>query len=176
MGTTEMKLFLSLYTFTISKSDSIFTNDKDFDCNVECYKELIKESLKCDLNDDYDENEIEQCHIETLQKWWYSCLGDYCGATLPEGVCAERCIPPLEEGMAKCDDALANGEINQIEHYLCVMGPGGPGPTWELCSAECVCEQPFCNCIPPEEGNSSESGFQPNLRDTVIHCYPDPEE
>ena len=134
--------------------------------------------MKCDLNDDFDEIEIEQCHVETLQNWWYGCLGDYCGATLPEGVCAEKCIPPLEEGIALCDgkisndflasthfgpsrsdpsghslfeicadsdlflDALANGEINQIEHYKCVMGPGGPGPTWEQCTAECICDQP----------------------------------
>ena len=73
-------------------------------------------------------------------------------------------------------DALANGEINQIEHYKCVMGPGGPGPTWEQCTAECICDQPFCNCVPPEEGTSSETWFQPNLRDTTITCYPDPEE
>ena len=59
--------------------------------------------MKCDLNDDFDEIEIEQCHVETLQNWWYGCLGDYCGATLPEGVCAEKCIPPLEEGIALCD-------------------------------------------------------------------------
>ena len=71
--------------------------------NVNIFRELIRESLKCDLNDDFDEIEIEQCHVETLQNWWYGCLGDYCGATLPEGVCAEKCIPPLEEGIALCD-------------------------------------------------------------------------
>ena len=27
-------------------------------------------------------------------------------------------------------DALANGEINQIEHYKCVMGPGGTSIIW----------------------------------------------
>ena len=73
-------------------------------------------------------------------------------------------------------NALANGEITQGEHYKCVMGPGGPGPTWEQCTAECICDQPFCNCVPPEEGMSSETWFQPNLRDTTITCYPDPEE
>ena len=73
-------------------------------------------------------------------------------------------------------DALANGEITQIEHYKCVMGPGGPADTWERCTADCICDQPFCNCVPPEEGMSSETWFQPNLRDTTITCYPDPEE
>ena len=171
--------------------------------------------MKCDLDESLDAEELEQCHVQNVQNWWYGCLGDYCGATLPEGVCAQKCIPPLEEGIALCDgkvffihrsctieaeiladvgqklclkthqavmphnvflDALANGEINQIEHYKCVMGPGGPGPTWEQCTAECICDQPFCNCVPPEEGTSSETWFQPNLRDTTITCYPDPEE
>ena len=80
------------------------------------FRELIRESLKCDLNDDFDEIEIEQCHVETLQNWWYGCLGDYCGATLPEGVCAEKCIPPLEEGIALCD-----GKISKTWHW-----PGRP--------------------------------------------------
>ena len=71
---------------------------------------------------------------------------------------------------------MANGEITQIEHYKCVMGPGGPADTWERCTADCICDQPFCNCVPPEEGMSSETWFQPNLRDTTITCYPDPEE
>ena len=74
---------------------------------VNVFRELIRESLKCDLNDDFDEIEIEQCHVETLQNWWYGCLGDYCGATLPEGVCAEKCIPPLEEGIALCDGKIS---------------------------------------------------------------------
>ena len=73
-------------------------------------------------------------------------------------------------------EALANGEITQIEHYKCIMGPGGPADTWERCTADCICDQPFCNCVPPEEGMSSETWFQPNLRDTTITCYPDPEE
>ena len=50
---------------------------------------------------------MEQCHIENVQNWWYGCLGDYCGATLPEGVCAEKCIPPLEEGVALCDGKIS---------------------------------------------------------------------
>ena len=82
-------------------SDSKLLLATTADANV--FRELIRESLKCDLNDDFDEIEIEQCHVETLQNWWYGCLGDYCGATLPEGVCAEKCIPPLEEGIALCD-------------------------------------------------------------------------
>ena len=56
-------------------------------------------------------NRAMTCHVETLQNWWYGCLGDYCGATLPEGVCAEKCIPPLEEGIALCD-----GKISKTWH------------------------------------------------------------
>ena len=87
-------------------SDSKLLLATTADTNV--FRELIRESLKCDLNDDFDEIEIEQCHVETLQNWWYGCLGDYCGATLPEGVCAEKCIPPLEEGIALCDGKISN--------------------------------------------------------------------
>ena len=43
---------------------------------------------------------------------------------MPDGTCDKRCTPVLEEQLKECDDALANGEINQIEHYKCVMGPG----------------------------------------------------
>ena len=84
------------------KNNRIATTSDD---NI--FRELIRESLKCDLNDDFDEVEMEQCHIENVQNWWYGCLGDYCGATLPEGVCAEKCIPPLEEGIALCDGKIS---------------------------------------------------------------------
>ena len=150
------------------------------------------------MNPDWEDAEIEQCAEDAVKNWWHGCMGDYCGAKLPEGVCAQKCIPPFEEDLKVCDgkflsgwfwdkirmkhikkillDALANGEITQIEHYKCVMGPGGPADTWERCTADCICDQPFCNCVPPEEGMSSETWFQPNLRDTTITCYPDPEE
>ena len=86
-------------------------------------RELIRESLKCDLNDDFDEIEIEQCHVETLQNWWYGCLGDYCGATLPEGVCAEKCIPPLEEGIALCDGKIPNDFLALTQLVLPIRIP-----------------------------------------------------
>jgi len=100
-------------------------------------------------------------------------LGDSCGATLPEGVCGELCIPPFEEEVAKCDEALENGELNQLEHYMCIMGPGGPGETWENCTADCICEQPFCNCEPPEDRDQIREGFTRkwDLRDVTIICY-----
>ena len=43
---------------------------------------------------------------------------------MPDGTCDKRCTPVLEEQLKECDDALANGEINEIEHYKCIMGPG----------------------------------------------------
>ena len=64
---------------------------------------------------------------------------------------------------------LESGEISKIEHYKCVMGPGGPAETWELCTADCICEQPFCNCEPPETAVGYSKNW--NLRDTTIICY-----
>ena len=69
---------------------------------------------------------------------------------------------------------LANGEIDNIEHYMCIMGPGGPAETWELCTADCICDQPGCNCIPPESisiqhGTSKYEVY--NLRETEVICY-----
>ena len=70
-------------------------------------------------------------------------------------------------------EALASGELNQLEHYMCIMGPGGPGETWEKCTADCICEQPFCNCEPPEDRDQIREGFTRkwDLRDTTIICY-----
>ena len=59
--------------------------------------------MKCDLDESLNAEELEQCHVENVQNWWYGCLGDYCGATLPEGVCYGECVPALEEGIQKCD-------------------------------------------------------------------------
>ena len=36
---------------------------------------------------------------------------------MPDGTCDARCTPVLEDMVKECDDALANGEISEIEHY-----------------------------------------------------------
>ena len=36
---------------------------------------------------------------------------------MPDGTCDARCTPVLEDMVKECDDALANGEITEIEHY-----------------------------------------------------------
>lgn len=53
------------------------------------------------------------------------------------------------------------------------MGPGGPGATWEKCTADCICDQPFCNCVPPERRDEIRKGVTKkwDLRDTTIICY-----
>ena len=56
-------------------------------------------------------------------------------AIMPDGSCDAECTPTLEEQIRACDEQLASGEINAIEHYICVMGPGGPGEQWETCFA-----------------------------------------
>ena len=54
---------------------------------------------------------------------------------MPDGSCDAECTPTLEEQIRACDEQLASGEINAIQHYMCVMGPGGPGEQWETCFA-----------------------------------------
>ena len=69
---------------------------------------------------------------------------------------------------------MENEEINLIEHYQCIFGPGGPADTLETCTAECVCEQPGCNCTPPED--RAEDVFEIKrfeMRDMIITCYPE---
>ena len=70
-------------------------------------------------------------------------------------------------------DALANGEITQGEHYKCVMGPGGPSETWELCTADCICDQPWCDCTPPDDQTKD---FYPTLKEISFTCYVRPDE
>ena len=70
-------------------------------------------------------------------------------------------------------DALANGEITQNEHYLCIMGPGGPSDTWDLCTASCICDQPWCDCTPPEDQTKD---FYPTLKEISFTCYVRPDE
>lgn len=55
------------------------------------------------MNPDWEDAEIEQCAEDAMRNWWHVCMGDYCGAKLPEGVCAQKCIPPFEEDIMKCD-------------------------------------------------------------------------
>jgi len=144
----------------------------DFDCNFECYKGILKDIRKCNSDEEATQEDKTECETQAWLDFWFSCLGEQCGATLPEGVCAERCIPPLEEAVEKCDEMLENGEISNIEHYMCIMGPGGPGETWEICTAECICEQPFCNCEPPETAQVTTGYIKRwDLRDISIICY-----
>ena len=72
-------------------------------------------------------------------------------------------------------EALENGELNQLEHKNVHYRTQRrvPGETWEKCTADCICEQPFCNCEPPEDRDQIREGFTRkwDLRDTTIICY-----
>ena len=94
----------------------------DFECVADCYRDVFREIIKCEQYE--TEAEIAQCSDDAFRQFWYVCLEGGCGATLPDGTCGLRCTPKLEEQVKECDDALANGEINEIEHYKCIMGPG----------------------------------------------------
>merc|ERR1739848_13026 len=162
-----MKLSISLFV-------SVALVQADTPCGVTCMREFIRDDIKCDQMEEATEEEKMECSNEAFRNFWQNCLGDKCGNTMPDGRCGYECIPPLEDGVAKCDEALANGEINSIEHYKCVMGPGGPADMFDKCFEDCVCSSPWCNCTPPEIA-LQQTGFidQLHLRDTTITCYPD---
>ena len=166
----KMKLFLSVIALA-SASNIDVTDDRP--CGMTCMREFIRDDIKCD-NLEGTEEEKNQCAEDAFRQFWSGCLGDVCGKTMPDGRCGKLCTPPLEDGIAACDDLLESGEINQIEHYKCVMGPGGPADTWERCFAQCTCDSPWCNCTPPEVA-FAQTGYesQLHLRDTTITCYPD---
>ena len=70
------------------------------------WREVFQEVIKCETNDDYTEEDVGICADNAFLNFWHVCLGDTCGATLPEGVCADECIPALEEEVAKCDGLI----------------------------------------------------------------------
>ena len=63
------------------------------------------------MNPDWEDAEIEQCADDAVRNWWHGCMGDYCGAKLPEGVCAQKCIPPFEEDLKVCDGKFFSGWV-----------------------------------------------------------------
>ena len=76
------------------------------------------------MNPDWEDAEIEQCAEDAVRNWWHGCMGDYCGAKLPEGVCARKCIPPFEEDIKVCDGKFFSGwvwdriKVNHIKNYF----------------------------------------------------------
>ena len=62
-----------------------------------------KKTVKCALNDDYDDEQTDICYNQAVMEWWYGCWGDQCGTNLPEGICYEKCTPELLEEVTKCD-------------------------------------------------------------------------
>ena len=67
------------------------------------------------MNPDWEDAEIEQCAEDAMRNWWHVCMGDYCGAKLPEGVCAQKCIPPFEEDIMKCDGEFV---VDSVRFWL----------------------------------------------------------
>merc|ERR1719378_1643558 len=163
-----MKLSISLFV-----SVALVQASKDQPCGITCFRQFFRDEIKCDNMEEATEEEKVACSEEAFRKFWQDCLGDECGNNMPDGSCGAKCIPPLEDGVAACDEALENGEINSIEHYKCIMGPGGPADMFDKCFEECVCSSPWCNCTPPEIA-LRQNGFveQLHLRDTTITCYP----
>ena len=98
-----MKLFLLTISSAALAGKVAHPDAADFDCTLDCYKKMIKDIMKCGADEEATQDEIDECANQAFLDWWHSCLGEQCGAILPEGVCAERCIPALEEGVAKCD-------------------------------------------------------------------------
>ena len=142
----------------------------DFECVTDCYRDMFRAVIKCDQLE--TEAAIAECSNDAFRQFWYVCLEGGCGAIMPDGTCDARCTPTLEEEVKVCDDAFEGGELDEIEYYKCVMGPGGPAEKWESCFADCTCEMPWCNCTPPETA-ALQTGYSEKLsmRDTTIICY-----
>jgi len=99
-----MKVLAGLISFCAA--NAISNKSADFECLMNCYREVFQEVIKCETNDDYTEEDVGICADNAFLNFWHVCLGDTCGATLPEGVCADECIPALEEEVAKCDGLI----------------------------------------------------------------------
>ena len=70
------------------------------------FRDFWLETVKCALNDDYDDEQTDICYNQAVMEWWYGCWGDQCGTNLPEGICYEKCTPDLLEEVTKCDGML----------------------------------------------------------------------
>ena len=162
-----MKLLFSIAALTSTTLASTF----DTPCGMQCFREWMRDEIKCDGMEEATDDEKLECSNDAFRQFWSGCLGDTCGKTMPDGSCATSCTPPLEEGALACDEQLESGEINQIDHYKCIMSLTAE---WERCFAECTCDSPWCNCTPPEIA-FKQSGYvsQLHLKDTTITCYPD---
>ena len=66
---------------------------------------------------------------------------------------------------------MVNGEITILEYAECLSKHIDD---MEDCTAECICEQPGCNCTPPENTqDQTEVIDRYELRDMIITCYPE---
>ena len=72
------------------------------------FRDFWLQTVKCALNDDYDDVQTEICYDQAVKEWWYGCWGDQCGTNLPEGICYEKCTPALLEEVEKCDGMFLN--------------------------------------------------------------------
>ena len=158
-----MKLFPVLSCISGLSAFSAFKEEKiEHSCLKECTFGLYRSVLKCYTlaGEGATEEEIKECENQAMMDYWFSCLGEQCGAHLPEGLCLNTCVPLAGNGLAKCDEMLENGEINGPQHLKCLLEQVD---IFEECFETCFCDQPYCNCEPPESN--------PDSRDLIIHCY-----
>ena len=98
-----MKLFLFAISSTYAGKLSEPAPAAELECTWDCFTTMFKETLKCRADEEATEEEILECDNQALSDFWYSCLGERCGANLPDGTCGDKCTPILIEEVTKCD-------------------------------------------------------------------------
>ena len=73
----------------------------DFDCVVDCYRDVFRNAIKCDLMEDATEDEKAQCHEDVFREFWlvnrkakfisgtmcHHCLGSSAWKVVAEQLC-----------------------------------------------------------------------------------------
>lgn len=131
--------------------------DMPGECFFKCTMDLAREEIRCGKHE-IGSPEEAQC-LADAEANFEACL-KVDGCIQADGTCANRCIPKVEEDIAKCEDDYENGLLNDLEFYVCV---NKASMDFSKCFDVCTCEMPWCNCNPPSARAS---------RPFDVVCYP----
>merc|ERR1712130_383478 len=91
--------------------------DMPGECFFKCTMDLAREEIRCGKHE-IGSPEEAQC-LADAEANFEACL-KVDGCIQADGTCANRCIPKVEEDIAKCEDDYENGLLNDLEFYVCV--------------------------------------------------------
>ena len=66
-----------------------YTVVADPNCGMQCFREFMRDEIKCDNMEGITEEEQIQCSNDAFKQFWSGCLGDTCGNNMPDGRCGE---------------------------------------------------------------------------------------